>query len=374
MSDSDDDTWVEEEEEDTEEETEQLPVTYLSPSFAHKSKLEIRDMLLYNLDYHNQKEVGVKKNDLRSLLMYFRKDLESTATRISIALSDEALAKYMSTHFENMQLKDYIKDQYWGYVSCLIEFFLLIQDFESILILLPDPPKNTPSPKVESAVLFVKLKGDARGTELKNSRGESVKDLCGSPITCLGLWHTIGSFTVFSAALSGCVQSRNQRTGYTAICELCHKNYTEWAAKKSMTSATPACVQHYPSFCSTCNFCDLSKRSWEQEAKTPPHGCIHHSHTPRFFPIGNPFARNQDWKNCKSIMKELVKNHKSSPCSMLTPFEVKKIIAFLIYSNDLYSFQMAVAIVIGVRCYFREKELASIQFEHFKWNLCSLSV
>jgi hypothetical protein len=91
--------------------------------------------------------------------MFFKKELVEAAERMSLALSNDDITTYMVSNFGSMKLKDYIKEQYSGYVTCLIEYLLLIGDYESVIILLPSPPPNTPSPKVESCIGFVKLKG-----------------------------------------------------------------------------------------------------------------------------------------------------------------------------------------------------------------------
>jgi hypothetical protein len=71
----------------------------------------------------------------------------------------------------------------------------------------------------------------------------------------------------------------------------------------------------------------------------------------------------------KNKLKDRMKNYKSSPSTILTPFEFVKIIRNLVFQSCPWSFQMAVALVIGARLYSREMELSSIQFEHFLWNL-----
>jgi hypothetical protein len=52
---------------------------------------------------------------------------------MSLALSNEDITTFMVFKFGNMKLKDYIKEQYSGYVTCLIEYLLLIGDFESVI-------------------------------------------------------------------------------------------------------------------------------------------------------------------------------------------------------------------------------------------------
>jgi hypothetical protein len=169
---------------------EPLPKNFRSPDYGKFSLQEIRDALIYNLDYKHNRKPGSRKYDIRSLLLYFKKEINDAADRMAIALSDSAITHYMATNFANMKLKDYIADQYWGYVSCLIEFFLLIGDYDSLLILLPNPPQNTPSPDVESCVQFTQYKGFEVDQKLMTQSGESLKDICGDDIFCLGLWHT----------------------------------------------------------------------------------------------------------------------------------------------------------------------------------------
>jgi hypothetical protein len=372
-----DDSEIREHEDDDDEEDQDdfdeviiPPSSYVSPDYSSFSREKIRDCLIYNLNYKNNRKLGSKKYDIRSLLQYFAKELKEAAERMAIILSDDSITHYMATNFANMKLKDYVADQYWGYVSCLIEYFLLIGDFESVLILLPNPPTNTPSPDVHSCVQFVKFKGFDLGTPIQNGLGEIQKDICGDDIHCLGLWNQIGSFTGFSAALSGCMQTRNQRTGYTPKCDSCHKLYSEWKEKRNQE--VQGCAEHEHTD-PRCNFCAMALKAWTQETKTPPHGCIHHSHAPQFFPIGNPFARCQDWKNAKSCLKEKMKTYKSTPATMLTPFEFNRVIRYLIFSGCIWQFQLAVCLVVGTRLYLREMELASIKFEHLQWNLSSIS-
>jgi hypothetical protein len=50
-----------------------------------------------------------------------------------------------------------------------------------------------------------------------DSNGAQILDICGDPSNCLELWKQIGSFTVFSAAFSGCCQSRNQRINFDVL-------------------------------------------------------------------------------------------------------------------------------------------------------------
>ena len=70
--------------------------------YSNFSREEIRDALLFNLNFAKNRKPGVKKYAIRGLLEYFHKELKEAAESMAIVLADDAISHYLATNFVNL--------------------------------------------------------------------------------------------------------------------------------------------------------------------------------------------------------------------------------------------------------------------------------
>ena len=90
---------------------------------------------------------------------------------------------------------------YESHYRGLTRFFKLIGDYESLLMLRDKRPKNCPSMRVESCIMYMWYKFRPVTTVLTNLAGEPVNDVTGVPIHCSGTWNDPGKRRQFAGAL-----------------------------------------------------------------------------------------------------------------------------------------------------------------------------
>ena len=141
----------------------------------------------------------------------------------------QALAKFQKTHVDwqyggnlaggcslaNMTLLTY-KSQYRGLTS----FFKMIGEYEPLMMLVDKQPKNCPSMKVESCIMYMWYKFRPTTTVLTNLADIPVTDVTGSIMHCSGRWNDPGSQKQFSRALY-CIHIASKKDGFYH--EMCDK-------------------------------------------------------------------------------------------------------------------------------------------------------
>ena len=102
------------------------------------------------------------------------------------------------------------------------DFFFLIGDFDSSLILDPFCPKFAPSMKVSTLVLYLQYKFQESHEFLTDTSGLPILDIEGMPINCLSSWNDSGNAHHFQAALNSVVyEARGNRGVYMEPCDDC---------------------------------------------------------------------------------------------------------------------------------------------------------
>ena len=70
----------------------------------------------------------------------------------------------------------------------LINFFKIIGDYQSLLMLRDRRPLNCPSMNVESLIMYLRWKFGPKTMPLTNLEGVPMKDVVHNPILCTGIW------------------------------------------------------------------------------------------------------------------------------------------------------------------------------------------
>ena len=110
---------------------------------------------------------------------------------------------------------------YESHYRGLTRFFKLIGDYESLLMLRDKRPKNCPSMRVESCIMYMWYKFRPVTTVLTNLAGEPVNNVTVVPIHCSRTWNDPGKRRQFAGALY-CIHVASKQNGlYHEKCDKC---------------------------------------------------------------------------------------------------------------------------------------------------------
>ena len=201
--------------------------------------------------------------------------------------------------------------QLWRYCA-------LVGDYDSMLILLPEPPANVPATRLE---LHFKRK-QKNSPLLKTGSSETVQDVFGAPMTADGGWVAPKNEMIFSAALSDLHRAHNHSGEYTDSCDAC--------------LAKPKAKQHT--------------------------GCFHHSSSPQLTRKGNP-CDHEIYKNSKKAMiKEgKLNGYKETGSMQLLPSDLRDLRTHLLSTPTVHNIQMWITIIVATMLFLRHDEFHTIE-------------
>ena len=146
----------------------------------------------------------------------------------------------MANHLKKLCAKPNHQINLEQQLSCFWEFLSLIGDYESMLILLPNPPDNCPSVNVDSMKKYLLYKFLSKDDELKyngshvmtynfNAQSFSQK------MKCLGVVKNPDGFKAFYSAIGNIHVYQNHNGSYGEICINCrHKFFSNRRFKKKI--------------------------------------------------------------------------------------------------------------------------------------------
>lgn len=220
---------------------------------------------------------------------------------------------------------------YQKHIRGIEKFCMLIGDYHSLLILLEKPPEPfVPAMSPETISYYIHFKRWKRDTALKNIiSNQPILDIFGNPILCEGSWKDPKNVDQFIAAIGTIHAARGHREQFFESCASCIED--------------------------------------EQNL-----GCRFHRGNPLLWRRGNP-------KNCSLLENVISKNTKvgsgyvAKGDSPLTPWEIADMRECLVNSNNLFDLQLYVMILLSIKLFLREEELASIKIESFNEDLFVIS-
>lgn len=126
------------------------------------------------------------------------------------------------------------------FLSQLWNFMAIIGDYDSMIALLSNPPKDStcPSVNVNTLLSFVRHKTLQQMSPLTTAENEEVpvKDIFGRQILCEGRTQNVNWLTTLYAVMTHIHQSIEQSSSYIAQCKLCLDHFT---------SNGPPCPHHH---------------------------------------------------------------------------------------------------------------------------------
>ena len=159
----------------------------------------------------------------------YAKDVPPQVAELVEAGVQQALVKFQKTPVDQQyggnlaggrSLADMTLLTYETHYRGLTRFFKVIGDYESLLMLRDKRPKNCPSMKVESCIMYMWYKFRPTTTVLTNLAGIPVTDVTGSIMHCSRSWNDPGKQKQFSGALY-CIHIASKQNG---LChEMCNK-------------------------------------------------------------------------------------------------------------------------------------------------------
>ena len=131
---------------------------------------------------------------------------------------------YSEQRIENLAERDWHSESSTrvnnGHYNGLRIFFKEIGDYDSLLMLLKNPPLgNCPSMNCKSIVLYLRYKTEKKGTEIYYGGNVARKT-----IIATGGWHANVNLTAFHTAVTAVHQARGQTGTYQEPCPACIKN------------------------------------------------------------------------------------------------------------------------------------------------------
>jgi hypothetical protein len=201
-------------------------------------------------------------------------------------------------------------------------FFAQIQDYESLIMLQREPLEYFPSMNRKSLILHHKWKTGKLGTALLDEHGNTVKDLDGKDITCVGTWISPENMEQCRSTISTLHKACNMIGAYQKPC--------------------PDCIE-------------LDKRE-------KYHGCRFHHGNARLWSSGNPNNCLEVYNWCAAYTKAN-SAYRPNGDSPLTPDELKLIRNHLLSSNSLWDFELYCIILISCRMFLREDEVGSMSYD-----------
>ena len=140
----------------------------------------------------------------------YAKDVPPQVAELVEAGVQQALAKFQKTpadwqYGSNLagghSLADMTLLTYETHYRGLTRFFKMIDDYKSLLMLCDKHPKNCPSMKVKSCIMYMWYKFRPTTAVLTNLAGVPVTDVTGIIMHCSGSWNDPGKCKQFSGAL-----------------------------------------------------------------------------------------------------------------------------------------------------------------------------
>ena len=119
-------------------------------------------------------------------------------------------------------LEENSKKAYEKHFRGLRYLFSLIGSYDSLLMLLDNPPEPfCPSMDPLAVALFVKYKRNKAGMELTDGNGNIVKDNFGNIVVCDGKWNDPKNVDQLLSAVGAIHAARGQRGPYEDCCNEC---------------------------------------------------------------------------------------------------------------------------------------------------------
>jgi hypothetical protein len=216
------------------------------------------------------------------------------------------------------------KEAYEKHARGLEFFFNLIGAYDSLLILLKNPPfPFCPSMSPSDIKLYIQFKRLPKDTLLVHD-GSAVKDVFGKEVMCQGSWNDPKNVEQLISAIGAIHQSRNQRGPYEEPCGDCLKL---------------------------------------EEQGLGHQGCRFHYGRPAIWSRGNP-KHSEILEYCVKQTAKEGATYQPDGDSPLTPWELLDIRTNLISSNELWDFELWLLILISCKMSLREDEVSELQDFH----------
>jgi hypothetical protein len=225
------------------------------------------------------------------------------------------------TRTGGIPLTDNTLTSYEKHYDSLYVFFGHIKDFESLLMLRREPLEYFPSMNPTSLVLHYKWKTGKEGTPLLDEHGNTVKDLDGNNITCVGTWKSPENLEQCRSTISTLHKARNMIGAYQKPC--------------------PDCI--------------------ELDKMEKYHGCQSHCGNARLWSSGNPNNSLECYNWSVGYIKSM-SAYRPNGDSPLTPDELKLICNKLMAGNMLWEFELYVIILLCCRMLLREDEIGKMAY------------
>jgi hypothetical protein len=234
--------------------------------------------------------------------------------------------------FGNKSMKAKTKETYNQHIDGMRRFLTLIGDYESLLILQENRPKNAPPVKVESVIAYVRYKCGVPNTPLLTEMdGVPVMDAAGNPILCAGTWNAPNKIDQFQAAMSAVHHNNAHDEGYRNICDDC-------IATKPVKDS----------------------------------GCQRHSGNARFVRTGNPCTANE-YKEEKKNIKADREGWEERGAMWLLASDLREIRNILLSTGSLEDLQLYVFILLCIKLFLRFDEGDNVDMDHFMEKLHAVS-
>jgi len=220
-------------------------------------------------------------------------------------------------------LTDNTLSSYEKHFDSLYFFFSHIQDYESLLMLRKEALEYFPSMSPTSIILHHEWKTGKQGTPLLDSHGNTIKDLDGNDITCVGTWLSPENLEQCRSAISTLHKARNMIGAYQKPCSEC---------------------------------IELDSQGHYQ-------GCRFHRGNTKLWSSGNPNTSLDVYNWCTAYCKKM-SGYKAKGDSPITPDELKLIRSRLMMSNTLWDFQLYTIILLSCRLFLREDEIGTMGYSN----------
>lgn len=234
-------------------------------------------------------------------------DLRRSAVRSGLTGSRVLAQKTLSSYEGNLRQLEY--------------FLALIQDWESMVILLPDSPNFCPSIDANSLVSFIDWKVLEEGTILVNSRnGQPFPSLLGDFVKADGGWSNPDCISSFGAAVSAVHIAKGMKgVPYSDPCENCIAVY--------------------------------------QDEDNQSNSCSFHVQSPRLWRVGNPRSSVEFENRIKKMWKIDLTGYVPRGDTMLLPQELVNIRARLLSQNTFSSVRLWTMMLLSVKLFLRSSEV-----------------
>lgn len=243
--------------------------------------------------------------------------LAAACAKWGLTMSEEKVGPWTGTRCQAANTRE----RYEGILGNMGRFFILIGDYESLLILHEYAPRNCISMKPESVVLFAKFKRSEKGSILKNSNEEAVRDVDGNEVVCSGEWIDPSNVDGLRTSVAMLHQIYEQAGEYKDVCLDCKLLPTENSFK----------------------------------------GCTAHSGFPRLRRQGNP-VESETWRNYAKKNTKAGAEYQRHGCEQLLPSDIRRLRNYLIASNTVEGLKLYLIIIIAVKLFLRSDEFGNIEF------------